>query len=59
MDGTVTDIQEATALSRHIDTVDVFTASWGPTDDGTKIDGPNRLAKEAFLRGTTKVWTQH
>ncbi|XP_069944853.1 furin-like protease kpc-1 isoform X3 [Cherax quadricarinatus] len=54
VDGTVTDIQEATALSRHLDKVDVFSASWGPMDDGTKVEGPGRLAKQAFLEGVTK-----
>lgn len=55
MDGKVTDVQEATALSRHADTVDVFSASWGPTDDGTKVEGPGKLAQQALLYGITKV----
>ncbi|KAK7082116.1 hypothetical protein SK128_015082 [Halocaridina rubra] len=54
VDGKVTDIQEATALSRHIDRVDVFSASWGPTDDGTKVEGPDALAQHAFIEGVTK-----
>ncbi|XP_068225303.1 furin-like protease kpc-1 [Palaemon carinicauda] len=54
VDGKVTDVQEATALSRHIDQVDIFSASWGPTDDGTKLEGPNRLARLAFIEGITK-----
>lgn len=54
VDGKVTDVQEATALSRHIDQVDVFSASWGPTDDGTKVEGPARLTQIAFTEGVTK-----
>ncbi|XP_037800101.1 LOW QUALITY PROTEIN: proprotein convertase subtilisin/kexin type 4-like [Penaeus monodon] len=51
VDGSVTDIQEATALSRNVEAVGVFSASWGPTDDGTKAEGPGRLGKQAFRRG--------
>ncbi|KAK3881522.1 hypothetical protein Pcinc_014041 [Petrolisthes cinctipes] len=54
VDGKVTDIQEATALSRHADIVDVFSASWGPTDDGTKVEGPGKLAQQALLYGITQ-----
>lgn len=54
VDGTVTDVQEATALSRYIDKVDVFSASWGPTDNGKKAEGPGKLARKAFLEGVTK-----
>ncbi|XP_042225475.1 furin-like protease kpc-1 [Homarus americanus] len=51
VDGTVTDIQEATAISRHIDKLDVLSASWGPTDNGAKVEGPGKLTKQAFLKG--------
>lgn len=54
VDGTVTDIQEATALSRHINQVDIFSASWGPTDDGRKVEGPGKLAQHALNEGVTK-----
>lgn len=55
MDGTVTDVQEATALSRHVDKVAVFSASWGPKDDGIHVEGPGKLASIALLIGITKV----
>nr|XP_027220554.1 proprotein convertase subtilisin/kexin type 4-like [Penaeus vannamei] len=51
VDGSVTDIQEATALSRNVEAVGVFSASWGPTDDGTKAEGPGRFGRQAFRRG--------
>lgn len=51
VDGTVTDVQEATALSRHVDKVAVFSASWGPSDDGMHIEGPGRLASMALHLG--------
>ena len=31
--------------------VDIYSASWGPDDDGRTVDGPARLAIEAFERG--------
>lgn len=55
MDGTVTDVQEATALSRHVDKVAVFSASWGPSDDGMHIEGPGRLASMALHLGVAGV----
>lgn len=55
MDGTVTDVQEATALSRHIDKVAVFSASWGPSDDGRHIEGPDILASMALMLGVKQV----
>lgn len=55
VDGTVTDVQEATALSRHIDKVAVFSASWGPSDDGRHIEGPDILASMALRLGVRQV----
>ena len=55
VDGTVTDIQEATALSRHAGEVAVFSASWGPRDDGIHVEGPGRLATLALYYGVMKV----
>jgi proprotein convertase subtilisin/kexin type 5 len=51
LDGTVTDQVEARALSFNIQYIDIYSASWGPEDDGKTVDGPGRLAKRAFLDG--------
>ncbi|KAG5878303.1 hypothetical protein JTB14_017652 [Gonioctena quinquepunctata] len=65
LDGLVTDRIEGTALSYAQDLVDIYSASWGPNDDGKTVDGPGRLAKEAIKtgikegrggRGTIYVW---
>lgn len=58
LDGAVTDSLEAKALSHRIDHVDIFSASWGPSDDGTTLEKPGRLASAAFEKGVTEV-TQH
>lgn len=38
-----------------LDKVDIYSASWGPNDDGTTVEGPGRLALEAFKRGVLQV----
>lgn len=55
LDGEVTDMVEAHSLSLNPQHIDIYSASWGPEDDGKTVDGPAKLAKEAFLHGVTKV----
>lgn len=55
LDGLVTDRIEGTALGYAQNLVDIYSASWGPNDDGKTVDGPGRLAKEAIERGIRKV----
>ena len=55
LDGTVNDRVEGTALGYAFDKVDIYSASWGPNDDGKTVEGPGRLAQEAFERGITMV----
>jgi furin len=55
LDGDVTDAVEAASLGHNSDHIDIYSASWGPDDDGRTVDGPARLAKNAFERGITKV----
>ncbi|KAJ8914185.1 hypothetical protein NQ315_015958 [Exocentrus adspersus] len=54
LDGLVTDRIEGTALGYAQNLVDIYSASWGPSDDGKTVDGPGRLAREALERGVTK-----
>jgi proprotein convertase subtilisin/kexin type 5 len=51
LDGVVNDAVEARALSLRPEHVDIYSASWGPDDDGRTVDGPGPLAKRAFLNG--------
>lgn len=55
LDGLVNDRIEGTALGHAQDLVDIYSASWGPNDDGKTVDGPGRLAQEALIRGVTQV----
>ncbi|KTG04573.1 hypothetical protein cypCar_00024985, partial [Cyprinus carpio] len=57
LDGEVTDVVEAQSLSLNPQHIDIYSASWGPEDDGKTVDGPAKLAKEAFLRGVNEVTT--
>lgn len=55
LDGVVNDRVEAEALGYRHDLVDIYTASWGPPDDGKSLDTPGRLATEALERGAQEV----
>ncbi|KAM4602371.1 proprotein convertase subtilisin/kexin type 6 [Polymixia lowei] len=54
LDGDVTDIVEAKSLGIRPDYIDIYSASWGPKDDGKAVDGPGPLAKQAFELGIKK-----
>lgn len=54
MDGPVVDEIEAAALSFNNQHIDIYSASWGPPDDGRTVEGPKRLTQEALLQGVTK-----
>lgn len=48
LDGDVTDAVEAESLSFRQDYIDIYSASWGPTDNGRTVDGPGPLTWEAI-----------
>ncbi|XP_015126082.1 neuroendocrine convertase 1 [Diachasma alloeum] len=54
LDGIVNDRVEGEALGYRHDLIDIYTASWGPADDGKSLEGPGRLATEALERGATE-----
>ncbi|XP_064311982.1 furin [Phalacrocorax carbo] len=54
LDGEVTDAVEAHSLGLNPNHIHIYSASWGPEDDGKTVDGPARLAEEAFLRGVSQ-----
>ena len=57
LDGDISDSVEARALSFNPQHVDIYSASWGPEDNGRVVEGPDRLASEAFRQGVLKVLT--
>lgn len=58
LDGLVNDRIEGTALGYAYKLVDIYSASWGPNDDGKTVDGPGTLAREALERGIREVRKQ-
>lgn len=58
LDGMVNDAVEARALGLNPEHIDIYSASWGPEDDGKTVDGPGALARRAFIYGVTSVSSQ-
>nr|XP_054755926.1 proprotein convertase subtilisin/kexin type 5-like [Lytechinus pictus] len=57
LDGLVTDEMESSSLSFNYQHVDIYSASWGPDDEGFTVEGPNILAKKALEKGVKLVTT--
>ena len=55
LDGVVTDSLEAKVISYNINYIDIYSASWGPSDDGKTLEKPGLLASAAFEKGIRKV----
>jgi len=55
LDGPVTDVLEAEAVTYNNQYVDIYSASWGPTDDGKTMEGPHMYCRQALQQGVTKV----
>ncbi|XP_077200877.1 proprotein convertase subtilisin/kexin type 5 isoform X2 [Paroedura picta] len=51
LDGDVTDMVEAKSLSLNPQHIHIYSASWGPDDDGKTVDGPAPLTRQAFENG--------
>ncbi|KAL7053808.1 hypothetical protein AAHC03_026757 [Spirometra sp. Aus1] len=50
----MTDLIEAAAMSHERDLIDIYSASWGPTDDGKTVDGPRNQTMQAIVDGVNK-----
>lgn len=48
---TAADIIEAKSMSYMPHINQIYSASWGPTDDGKTVDGPRELTLDAMVRG--------
>ena len=55
LDGEVYDAVEAASLSFNRSHIHIYSASWGPDDDGRVVDGPGPLAKKSFENGIKYV----
>ncbi|KAJ1676403.1 pheromone processing endoprotease, partial [Spiromyces aspiralis] len=45
---------EIRALNYRFDLNDIYSCSWGPTDDGRTVEGPTPDIAEAFIHGVSK-----
>jgi proprotein convertase subtilisin/kexin type 2 len=50
----MTDTIEALSMSHRSDLIDIYSASWGPTDDGRTVDGPREYTIKAMAHGVNK-----
>ena len=53
--GGATDAQEARALGYQDNYIDVYSNSWGPSDFGFFVSGPNTLVQNTLRTGVTEV----
>ena len=53
--GANTDMNEASSLTFVNDVVQVYSNSWGPSDDGDNIGGPGLLTRLALQSGANNV----
>lgn len=52
----MTDLIEANSMGHEPNLIDIYSASWGPTDDGKTVDGPRNATMRAIVRGVNEVW---
>ena len=50
LDGHIIDVLEAQALSFNRSYIDIYSASWGPDDNGKTVDGPGKYASRDAKR---------
>jgi subtilisin family serine protease len=55
LDGKITDRLEAQALNFNTNIIDIFSASWGPLDNGQTLDGPGFLSQRAFIKSIIQL----
>lgn len=55
LDGRVTDSLEGEALQFKTNYIDIFSASWGPNDDGKTMEAPHHYAAAALQNGVKYV----
>lgn len=50
----MTDLIEANAMGHMPNDIDIYSASWGPTDDGKTVDGPRNMTMRAIVKGVNE-----
>ena len=52
----MTDLIEANSMGHKPDQIHIYSASWGPTDDGKTVDGPRNATMRAIVKGVNEVF---
>lgn len=52
----MTDLIEANSMGHEPNKIHIYSASWGPTDDGKTVDGPRNATMRAIVQGVNEVW---
>lgn len=55
----MTDLIEANSMGHEPHKIDIYSASWGPTDDGKTVDGPRNATMRAIVQGVNEVCFRH
>ena len=55
----MTDLIEANSMGHEPNLIDIYSASWGPTDDGRTVDGPRNATMRSIVRGVNEVHNIH
>ncbi|CAL4059646.1 unnamed protein product, partial [Meganyctiphanes norvegica] len=50
----MTDLIEANSMGHEPHLIHIYSASWGPTDDGKTVDGPRNATMKAIVRGVNE-----
>ncbi|XP_037571731.1 neuroendocrine convertase 2 [Dermacentor silvarum] len=50
----MTDLIEANSMGHEPNVIDIYSASWGSTDDGKTVDGPRNATMRAIVRGVNE-----
>lgn len=53
----MTDLIEANSMGHEPHKIAIYSASWGPTDDGKTVDGPRNATMRAIVQGVNEVRT--
>lgn len=55
----MTDLIEANSMGHEPNKIHIYSASWGPTDDGKTVDGPRNATMRAIVQGVNEVNIRH
>jgi proprotein convertase subtilisin/kexin type 2 len=50
----MTDLIEANSMGHEPNLISIYSASWGPTDDGKTVDGPRNATMRAIVKGVNE-----